>query len=147
MSIPDTFEPLVSDYNYEWHNAGAEELPEGESFERALFKLDNGYYVSVVRSNANGVLSLGYENGKWEAVISRDTNDPLWQMLGLTREPATELNHLLPDDVDGARLAGNLDNAGINALVAQVMEQPQAPEPGDQAGFDLMAYIAGEAQK
>lgn len=129
MTNPATFEPLATDYEVEWDNAERfGELSEGTVFEHAHITLPNGYVISVARTNIDPEhVSIGFEDGLWEAALMKPNTSPLAALFGETFEPATELDDLTNADVEGFKLVGNLDNAGINTLAATVAGRP-APE-------------------
>lgn len=112
---------LVTDYEVEWIEA--EGLPEGGRHDHGWIHLDNGYTVSILRSNV-AYETLGYAEGKWEAVVGKPATG-LAALLGMTYEPATELSHLLNNEVNGVAVQGPLDSAGVTEFVATVAEQPK----------------------
>lgn len=138
MPNPATFEALnVEGYTPEWDERSA---PDGNHFEHARFDLPNGYSVSVARTDLQPV-SLGYENGNWEAAIMRPIHNPIVQILtGNAYQPATELEDLTTDEVQGHKLVGNLDNASLKVLLDNVASRPTAPTDQDA---DFQALFAG----
>lgn len=148
-----TFEPLVTDYEVKWDEISDEDraahIPEGKIFEHGLVELDNGYVVSVLRSNLPGHETKGNEAGLWEAVATRVTTNPLMQALGMDRQPAPELNHLhnyqYAPELEGPWVAGDLDSQAFNAFVASVQAAP--PYEGDaDDGSDLISMLFGGAE-
>lgn len=132
MDIPTNFEPLVvTDYEGVWDSAEGYPLTDGETFEHVHYNLPNGYLVSVARTNLQGDNSIGYESGLWEAALMRQA-DPFYTMItGRYGVDAPELDHLTTDDLGGIKVVGNLDNAGVNTLLATVAAMPQAPASED----------------
>ena len=119
--MAEQYPALVTDYDVEWIDA--EGLPEGTRHDHGYIHLDNGYTVSVLRSNV-AYETVGYGEGKWEAVIGKPAG-VFAQMLGMSFEPATELQHLLNNEVQGVPVQGPLDSAGVTEFVSVVAEQPK----------------------
>jgi hypothetical protein len=119
--MTEQYPALVTDYDVEWLDV--EDLPEGTRHDHGWIHLDNGYTISVLRSNA-AYETLGYNEGKWEAVVGKPATG-LAAALGLTYEPATELEHLLNNSINGVAVHGPLDSAGVTEFVATVAEQPK----------------------
>lgn len=137
MSNPH--EPLVTDYEVTWAEVPEGWLQDGEYLERGTIKLDNGYVVSLIRTNVDrdGIVpSWAEPEGKWEVVLVRESTNPMAKLLGMDFEPAMELQHLADTEVEGGFKLNSVDNAGLNALVATVGEQPAyVPEEGEADEF------------
>lgn len=114
MADASTFEPLVTDF------LGERETDrwEGTEVEQYRFIFENGYGVSLLRGQLPGAdtpfgrsesrNTVGYENGNWEAMIAEET------IFGMVPIFKSELY----DEDDP--IAGNLDNAGVNRVLATV---------------------------
>lgn len=154
MANPTDFEPLVipEGYEAEWDNPEAYPLEEGQTFEHVHVNLPNGYMVSLARTNFGDEIAdqtIGYEDGKWEAALFRQAS-PLYAMLtGRYGVPAPELDDLTTDEIGPEghtiKLVGNLDQEGVNTLLAAVAARPQVeaddfdPLSGLFAGMDEFA--------
>ena len=114
--------PVVTDFDVEWVDNTGLDLTEDQTHDHGYIHLSNGYTVSLLRSNVM-YETLGFQDGKWEALIGRPAG-PLAKLLGMDYEPAPELDHLLKDEVQGTKIAGNLDGAGINELDTAVAAAP-----------------------
>ena len=115
---------LVTDYDVEWLDA--EGLPEDKRHDHGYIHLSNGYTISVLRSNV-AYDTLGFEEGKWEAVVGKPATG-LAALLGMAYEPATELQHLLNNEINGVAVHGPLDSAGVTEFVSTVADQPKLEE-------------------
>lgn len=142
MTPPTEFKELVTDYELDWDRPGdtgcdhdecreASEqfVKEGEHYEHAFVHMENGYTVSLLRMNKalgddEAMVTLGFEDGLWEASIGVESNAIIKAVLGLEYMPISNPTELGFDE-DG-RL-GHLDNAAINALLGRVAALP-APE-------------------
>lgn len=118
--MTEQFPALVTDYDVEWIDA--EGLPEGTRHDHGYIHLANGYTISVLRSNV-AYETLGYGEGKWEAVVGKAPG-AFAQMLGMSYEPAVELSHLLNNEINGTPVQGPLDSAGVTEFAALIAEQP-----------------------
>lgn len=145
MPDPATFAPLeVTGYTPRFEEAETFEVPEGYTFEHARFDMPNGYVVSLVRTDIQPG-SLGYENGNWEAALTKPQTDILAVMLtGMPYAPASELDDLNTDTVDGFRLVANLDNAGIQALLDEVASRPEPSETTPEETDALIKRVLGD---
>lgn len=149
MPNPATFSPLVlsDEYTQVEHDPGDRfgDLPEGTLFEHYRVTLDNGYVVSVCRTNLQADNpSIGWEDGLWEAATMRKTHNPMARLLGLDFEPAPELDELNTHEPEpGVRVIGNLDNEGVNALLADVAARPAYVE--EESDFDPFELLFGPA--
>lgn len=145
-----TYEPLVTDFDVEWDELPEGVVPEGHIHEHGLVKLDNGYTVSLLRSNVPGHENKGIEDGLWEAVATRPTTNPLLLMMGMDRQPAPELDHLhdyqYAPEADGPWVAGDLDSAKFNAFVASVQAQPRFEGEDDDMAI-LNSLLTGGAEE
>lgn len=133
-----THAPLVTEYPVEWATVPEGELREGEYFERGLIKFENGYGVSILRTNVvrDGLApSIGHEEGLWETFPVRNTKNPGLLLQGMTYEPATEfdeyLNHTataadfgMEDEFPDAdpQPIGRFTDAEVNNLIAAVQQ-------------------------
>lgn len=114
MADASTFDPLVTDFQGERET----DRWEGTEVEHYRFLFENGYGVSLLRGQlpgqdtpfgrTEGRDTEGYENGNWEAMIAEQTE------LGMLPIFASELYD------ENEPIAGNLDNAGVNRLLATV---------------------------
>lgn len=136
---------LVTDFKGEQKECPAEDHT-GE-YGHHLFRFDNGYVVSVLRSTEESYLihkTFGHENeGRWEALVGLVT--PMSEALGiaampLVRDENCPVRELLthehrldgqPEDTPGLWVAGDLDNAGVNALLTAVAELPTPEDVED----------------
>lgn len=121
MTDVSTFQPLVSDYP-RVSDDDRYELEPGQVFEHYWFDLDNGYSVSVARTNLEPE-SLGFQNGNWEAAIGI-RNPILTALFGVHMAPAPEIPGIETEEVQGMQIIGDLDNDAVNALVAKVASLP-----------------------
>lgn len=151
MADPTEFEPLVipEGYEAEWDPAEGYNLQDGQTFEHVHVNLPNGYLVSVARTNMGDDHSehtIGYEDGKWEAHLMRQAS-PIYTMLtGRYGVPAPELDDLTTDTVgEGPHtmtLVGNLDQEGVNTLLAAVAARPAYEGGSEEDPFkDLFAGL------
>lgn len=145
MPNPATFEPLrLTNYSAEKDEFAY--APEGKHLEHYTVRLPNGYAVALCRAeDLTDVLpglqeAVGYQDGLWEASLMRPATG-LAKVFGQEFEVAEELNDLTTDtvvdesNVAGGgewRVIGNLDNAGIDALLDTIAERP-APVVEEQA--------------
>lgn len=153
MPNPATFPALVipGEYTNVEHDDGERfgELSEGVTFEHVRVALDNGYVVSIARTNLEGgEPSVGYTEGLWEAAVVRPATNPLFQMMGFPYEPATELDELnTHEPEEGIRVVGNLDNEGIAALLATVAGKPTyVPEATEPFDFEALFEAAWDEE-
>lgn len=137
MPDPATYPALeVEGYTPEWDERPA---PSGTThYEHARFALDNGYAVSVarVKTDSDKPDTLGVDEGRWEAALMKPQDNELMQMLtGYEFQPATELDELTTDEIDGFRVVGYLDNAGVKALLDDVAGR-EGPTPTTDEDID-----------
>ena len=105
--------PLVVDFE----GIEDEHLP-GNHF---WFQFDNGYSASVLRVHDGDHKSLGYDEGKWEAVTLY--RDEFAEMIGLQYGMPVFDTGLTPD-LEGA-VRGGLDNAGVAEFLVAVAALPR----------------------
>lgn len=123
MPNPATFPPLELDgYTVTWD----ERTPSDETkhYEHGVIDLPNGYSVSVARTDLDEPVSVGFENGRWEAALMKPNADPIAKMFGQIYTKAEELDDLTTHEVGGWKVVGDLDNAGIQALLETVAQRP-----------------------
>lgn len=155
-----THAPLVTEYPVEWAELEEGTLEEGEYFERGLIKFDNGYGVSVLRTNVNrdGLApSIGHEEGLWETFPIRNTDNINLLMAGMTYEPADEFDSFLnytatAEDFDmqdkfpdaEPQPIGRFNDAQVNSLIAAVEQQADWRVLEEQSPFEaLLASLMG----
>lgn len=153
MADPTEFEPLTipAQYEAEWDSAEGYNLQEGQTFEHVHVQLSNGYLVSLARTNMGDDWSdatIGYEDGKWEAALMRQAS-PIYAMLtGRYGVPAPELDDLTTDTIGVGEatmtLVGNLDQEGVNALLAAVAARPAFEGNSDEDPFKEMFAGLGD---
>lgn len=157
-----THPPLTTDFNVEWSEV-VKELQEGEYLERGFIHLDNGYSVSLLRTNIQReglVPSIGEPEGLWEVVPVRPTTNFFAKMQGLDYEPAPEFDHLLnyvvspeewgiEDTGQPHTPIGKFTDAEVNALATAMAEAPAYEAPaGEESPFAalLEAMLGGEGK-
>lgn len=153
MADPTEFEPLTipEQYEAEWDSAEGYNLQDGQTFEHVHVNMPNGYLVSLARTNMGDDWSdetIGYEDGKWEAALMRQAS-PLYTMLtGRYGVPAPELDDLTTDTIgEGPQtmtLVGNLDQEGVNNLLATVAARPAYEGDPDEDPFSGMFAGLGD---
>lgn len=150
MPDPATFAPFEV-HSYEAVEDPRDIIHDDIPFESYRVVLPNNYGVSFARTpgkpEEDYPASVGYENGHWEASLMRPlpAND-VRRMFGQEYEVAEDLDDLTTHEVDGWKVVGDLDNAGIQALLDTVAERPtyEVPEGEGQAEFsELLAAIFG----
>lgn len=149
-----THAPLVTEYPIEWAEVPEGKLEEGEYFERGLIKFDNGYGVSILRTNVNrdGLApSIGHEDGLWETFPIRNTDNISLLLAGMTYEPATEFDEFLnytatPEDFGMTeefpdaepQPVGRFNDAQVNSLIAVVELQADWRVLEEQNPFEAL---------
>ena len=116
--------PLTTDYEVDWVDTEVDDLPEGVTHEHGYVHLDNGYTISLLRSNAiENHETLGYNEGKWEVAVGRPA-DGLFALLGMSYQPTPELDSLVTNEVHPEiPVAGPFDSAGVTGFISTIAEQ------------------------
>jgi len=132
--LNETFEKLVTDFE------GVKSDDHTDDDPHMLFEFDNGYSVTVVRTDtpearekASGVSGytadeiaaeyekLGLTVGTFEVCLWKAAPNPFYAMLFGNLVPVRELTDLT---TGGGSIKGSLTNAGVNEFLSKVSQLP-----------------------